>query len=492
MMKAMMHTYDPSALDEGLPGDPIRVLLVEDDDDDFVLVRDMLAEIASAKYRLDWVTQFPAALEQMKQSRHDIYLLDYRLGQYNGLDLAREAVAAGCRGPIIFLTGHEDRQVDIDAMRAGVADYLLKTQINGPLLERSIRYAIRQKQIETALQAERNRLKSIYDAMPDGLFILNAAHEIEYVNPALEREFGSDIGRTCYEYLHDRTSPCPGCKGGAVIAGDGPMSWEFRIEKTGKTYDILYTPMKDPGGTVSILGIVHDITERKKAEEKARDATRRLKHLSAELLVAQEKERQRIARELHDSIAASMTGIKFKIESLLYESVLQPAAVESLKLLSVRLQQAVEETRRIMADLRPSVLDDLGILAATKWFCREFTKTYTRIHIDEFIQFEEQDIPDEIKTPIFRIFQEALNNIAKHSKADLVRFSLKKSEGRIELVVEDNGRGFDPERPPRKHTGTEGLGLASMAERAELSGGLFSIESTPGKGTTIRASWPLE
>jgi signal transduction histidine kinase len=136
-------------------------------------------------------------------------------------------------------------------------------------------------------------------------------------------------------------------------------------------------------------------------------------------------------------------------------------------------------------DLRPSILDDLGILATIGWFTREFQKVYSQISVEKEIRIEEKDVPDPLKTAIFRVIQEAMNNISKHSKATLIQLSLGKKEDKIELVIEDNGMGFDLE------TSTRGLGLTSMRERTELSGGAFVIESTTGKGTTIRASWPL-
>ena len=136
-------------------------------------------------------------------------------------------------------------------------------------------------------------------------------------------------------------------------------------------------------------------------------------------------------------------------------------------------------------DLRPSVLDDLGILATIGWFTREFQKVYSHISVEKQISVEENEIPDSLKTVLFRVLQEAMNNAAKHSKADLARLILRKTVDKIELSFEDNGEGFNIE------SSTKGLGLTSMRERTELSGGSFAIESTPGKGTTIKAYWPL-
>jgi signal transduction histidine kinase len=142
-------------------------------------------------------------------------------------------------------------------------------------------------------------------------------------------------------------------------------------------------------------------------------------------------------------------------------------------------------------DLRPSILDDLGIISTLTWFSRVFQQTYSDIHIDKEIDIVENEVPETLKTVIYRISQEAMNNIAKHSKATLVSLSLKKKEGTIKLIIQDNGSGFDPQATLSPESYDRGLGLSSMRERAELSGGSFSIESMVGKGTTIRAEWPI-
>jgi signal transduction histidine kinase len=141
-------------------------------------------------------------------------------------------------------------------------------------------------------------------------------------------------------------------------------------------------------------------------------------------------------------------------------------------------------------NLRPSILDDLGIIATISWFFRQFQAVYSGIRLDKQIDVQETEVPDALKTNIFRVLQEATNNIAKHSKADRMRVALGKNEGAVELVIEDNGRGFDPRSVPTAEDGETGFGITSMKERTELSGGSFSIESKKGAGTTVRASWP--
>jgi PAS domain S-box-containing protein len=238
--------------------------------------------------------------------------------------------------------------------------------------------------------------------------------------------------------------------------------------------------------------VIRDITARKKAEEALRESEERLRHLSSQLLKAQEEERKRVAVEIHDSIGGALSSVRFSVENLACAVETGGAMHESLQTLRSLIQHAMDESRRIMADLRPSILDDLGILSTIRWLCRQYQTVYSSISIEMEIGVEEDDVPDSLKIIIFRVMQEALNNIAKHSKADRVRISLVKRENAIELEIHDNGLGFDMDAAPTRRSHEGGLGLTSMRERTELSGGSFSMQSALGKGTAIHALWPCE
>lgn len=468
----------------------MRILLIEDDEDDYVFLRDLLQEIQAFKYDLTWISRFDAALTEMAAGRHDLYLLDYRLGPETGLELARKAAAAGCSGPILFLTGHEDYEVDMEAMKAGAVDYLVKDHIDSPLLERSIRYALERKRTEAALQAERNKLKSIFEAMPEGILVLDHSFQIEYVNPLLEKNFGPLKGRKCYEYLYGRTEACPHCHDQEVYKGNTVYGETF-IEKLGRTYDIVYTPLYNADGTVSILEILHDITERKQTEQQVKESADQLRQLSTRLLSAHEEERKKIAGDIHDILGSYLAGIKYKIENTLTQTREIPEEVsESLQAIIPIVQEGIEECRKMQQELRPSMLDDLGLQATLSWFFRSFQTIYKEITVELDHTLEEKDIPGALKIIIFRVIQEAMNNVAKHSRADRVRVSLQKQGDRLDFALKDNGVGFNLEKVLARETLKKGFGLSSLRERVELSGGSFTIESREGKGTLIQASWP--
>jgi PAS domain S-box-containing protein len=227
------------------------------------------------------------------------------------------------------------------------------------------------------------------------------------------------------------------------------------------------------------------------AYEKLKQSEKELRLLSSQLLTVQEQERSRIARELHDGIGQSLSSIKFRVEDALGQirKDLTDSGVSSLNNLIPLIQNTVEEVRRITMDLRPSTLDDLGILATIAWFCRELQETYSNVELKTEIGLKESEVPEPLKIVIFRVLQEALNNVVKHSGASRVTISLDKKDNTIQLAIEDNGCGFDLDEPPSVDSSMRGFGLSSMRERVDLSGGDLSIEKGGGRGTVVKASW---
>jgi PAS domain S-box-containing protein len=245
-------------------------------------------------------------------------------------------------------------------------------------------------------------------------------------------------------------------------------------------------------GQPTLLSVARDITERRKGEEALQQSKARLQCLSSQLMNAQEQERALIARELHDSIGQTLSAIKFRLETALFQAEDQnvSSGLKSLEDIVPIVQHAIEEIRRICTDLRPSMLDDLGIVATIHWFCRQFQATYPQIKIEKHLDIREEEISEQQKTVVFRVMQEALHNVAKHSEADLVRLSFEKTNQEIRLTINDNGIGFDLQPTLARRGVFGGMGLASMKERTELADGAFTIESILNEGTTVRASWP--
>ncbi len=270
-----------------------------------------------------------------------------------------------------------------------------------------------------------------------------------------------------------------------IVLHLGDISWEI-IERL-RTEQAL----RERTGELLKLSDTLELQVRERTVELSR-ANEDLRRLSEKLLSAQEEERKRIAGEIHDTLGSSLAAIKYKVEEAIQKTGKTPtSAAEYLEPVIPMIRECVDDCRRIQTDLRPPMIDDLGLLPTLSWFLRRFHTIYSTIAVEQEISIEEGDVPLSLKIVIFRVIQEAINNMAKYSQASLVRQSLRKLDDRIELVIQDNGRGFNLEEVRSTPRPEKGLGLTSMKERVELSGGLFAIESMEGKGTVLRAIWPV-
>ena len=243
-----------------------------------------------------------------------------------------------------------------------------------------------------------------------------------------------------------------------------------------------------------ILTHLEDVTLHRKAEEGLKKTKRDLRVLTQKLIKAEDNERKRIAHELHDSLGQSLTAIKYTTEGIINRMILEGQSdkhVDMLKSLIPKIQQAVKEVREISVSLQPTMLDDLGVMETIYWFCKEYEHTYSDIHVNVEINADENNIPDSLKTTIFRVLQEAMNNVAKHSRADYLHVLFMTQDDSITLTIEDNGMGFDVESAFSKGRRKRGFGIDSMKNRVELSGGLLILESDVGKGTSVKAAWNL-
>ncbi|HEX6155991.1 MAG TPA: ATP-binding protein [Burkholderiales bacterium] len=334
------------------------------------------------------------------------------------------------------------------------------------------------------------------EAMLEGLAVYGPSGEIAYVNDNLCHMLGRSrdelIGRPAYEYfgqVYERARR----RARAGASGSGRERYETELTtKAGRiiVVEACSERIKDAAGRyLGAFAVMSDITARVNV---LRQYESEVRLLSAQFVAAQELERRRIALELHDGIGQALGGVKFGLETCeaLITAGSCSAAAQRMVELVTRIQSVLDEVRRISMNLRPSTLDDLGILPTLGWFAREFRAIHQQPELDTLVDVAEDEIAVPVKTAIYRIVQEACNNVVTHSTARKVCVSLRRQRSHIELQVHDDGSGFDPAVFSTADESGRGLGLASMRERAEVTGGRFALRSQPGSGTTVRVLWP--
>ena len=255
------------------------MLLVEDDEDDYVLTRELLADSRRSEFQLDWISDFNEALDAICRFDHDLYLVDYRLGEYDGLELLRRAKELGCNAPLILLTGQGDGDVDVAAMKAGAADYLVKGHLDAPLLERSIRYSLEQSRTLQALRESEERYALSARGANDGLWVWDLTRAVVYYSPRWKSMLGyadDEIGNSPDEWISRVHPDDVELLRGSLdlhVRGDTPhFESEHRMCAKGGEYRWMLSrglAVRDASGNATrIAGSQTDITERKLAVER--------------------------------------------------------------------------------------------------------------------------------------------------------------------------------------------------------------------------------
>lgn len=267
---------------------------------------------------------------------------------------------------------------------------------------------------------------------------------------------------------------------------------EYRITREDGTERVLHSrgevTRDGEGRPLRMVGVVHDITDRKRAERELHEKREQLQALSRRLLEAQEAERRAIARELHDDFGQVLSAVRLQLQTVKRRHTCncEEHLAESVAL----VDQAIERVRSLALELRPSILDDLGLVSALRWLLKRQAE---RAGFESAFEVRALHgrLPSAVETCCFRVAQEALTNIARHAKTSHVKVELREDAAEIEIVVRDDGRGFDVRAASERAARGESLGLLSMRERVSLAGGRMELESTPGRGTTLRARFPI-
>jgi PAS domain S-box-containing protein len=357
----------------------------------------------------------------------------------------------------------------------------------------------REKQsLEEKIRQSEVLYRTIVETAHDIIWILNDQGKFTFINKRGETIFGYKPSEWKGRSITALIPPgdLPGAREAFLkTLQGGSRSYELKISARDGEILILSVntaPLYKNGEVSGTVSFGRDITEQKKAEMALQESENQLRSLSSQLLTAQETERRRISRELHDELGQALTAMKLRLRFI--EKGLEKDQItvrQDCEDLLGYIDQAIENTRRLSLDLSPSILEDLGLTAALQWLTNNFIKNN---HITVKMDMIEIDhlFSQDAQTMIYRIIQETLTNIGKHARANNVSIAVRNHDGRVSFFVEDDGKGFNVKEAMMNHATEKGLGLATMNERARILGGSFNLWSQEGKGTRVSLTIPLK
>ncbi|HVU08939.1 MAG TPA: PAS domain-containing sensor histidine kinase [Verrucomicrobiae bacterium] len=360
-----------------------------------------------------------------------------------------------------------------------------------PALVLLVRDITNREKAAQALRESEEKFSKAFRTSPDVMSIADfeTGRYIE-VNDAHEKIFGFKreevIGRSPTE-LGIFENPAVREKIWKSLEANGSVR-DVEIEartRDGKRLTLLHNAeLIELGGRKCVLRVSHDITERQEAILREQQARR---EYTLQLIASQEAERARIATELHDSIGQNLLHFRNRLQSVLNKKNLPVKLRKQFEDMNDLAMQTIEEVRRISHDMHPYQLDHLGLTRALASLI-ESTKQASAVAFEQRIENVDDLFSKDAATNLYRIVQESLNNILKHSRAKKVRITLERDIHEVHLKIADNGRGF---APAKSHKTTKGLGLRNIAEHAQVLNGQFQLNSKPGKGTTLEITIPV-
>jgi len=479
----------------------LRVLLIEDSEDDRDLI---LLHLQHSNFQFDWacVNNAQELRNALAQHAWDVVISDHRLPGFGSGEAMAIVDQAEPSPPFILVSGHIGETAAVEALLQGAADFVKKDSLSrlGAAVERALeandlRRAARDA--ERALRESEERFRKLTELSPVGIYLTNARQECIYANEHWYVITGlipeSAIGRD-WRYALQIDSDDAAQQATAIFAEDPdrPLSFETRIKRSaGPEVWVIgqMLPQYDADEQLTgHVGVITDITERKRSELELIESGQRLRELSSHMVQIEERQRASIAREIHDEIGSSLTGIKIDLAWLKAELAEQLESRPEVRSKMQDVEKLVDNTaavsRRLIKALRPSILDH-GVVPAIQWQLLEFERRFgIRCHFDPPVN--EPTLTEEQSVAVFRILQEALNNVAKHAAATQVEVTVFKRKKELTIEIRDNGRGL----PDGKAERAGSFGVIGMRERIASLGGWLEIAGAPGKGVSLMIGIP--
>lgn len=473
--------------------DLVRILIIDDDHDDFLIISDYLRSIDPHRFEINWCYQYQEAVQEIARQAHNVYFVDYRLGAKTGLDLLRDAEALKCEEPIILLTGYGNPEVDKEAMRIGATDYLVKSELTSEKLERCIRYSLERSAAIKALRANEEKYRNIFERSKDAVFVTDTELRFKDVNLATQQLLEIDsqtlLEKSLYDLIEDEAIRAKIREGLASAGEVVDLELVLTDESQEKKYFVLTASTQEgTNGDAYVQGILHDITNLKKAER----AT-----LYAEKLAAA----GRLVRTLAHEVRNPLNNVQMAIEQLdsshvpeddkIFLEIIQRNAKRIDNLIGELLDsyRPYEKTFRV-TNLR-NVLEDTLQLALDRVRLKGIKISAKYPSEPCIIQADEE----KLKIAFLNIVVNATEAIPNgNGEVDIV---LSEKPEHYIVEITDNGTGIPPEILAKlfepyftsKRNGM-GLGLASTLNIVQAHGGTIDVESEVNNGSKFIVSVP--
>jgi len=451
----------------------LNILVVEDNTSDQFLLEQMLLSSRLKISRIFFATTISEAKNILTSSGVDFILLDLSLPDSFGIDSLKNISHFIQRIPVIVLTGLDDYEVALEALKQNAQDYLVKGQISSILLTRTVRYAIERRKNQDSLTESEEKYRQMFYQNPFPMWI-NDEHSLQIfeVNDAAIQKYG--YGREEFLKLTLNDIQVSGANVMSKMTdGTQQKIWTHR-KKSGDTMivEFTYYPINYFGRT-AMQAQVNDITENIRLEN---ELNLQKQQLVEAVLNAQENERKTIGAELHDNINQILTAVKLNL-GLAQEYKDNAALISKCER---NIETVMEEIRKLSKQLiLPGNLKELGLVQSIQDMLKEVLHL-SGISWKVFAKgVKENVLSEEQKLTLYRIVQEQLNNILKHSEASSIAITLSLSDSKVKLRIVDNGKGFDTKQQ------RNGIGLTNIINRAALFNGQVKIDSMPGEGCSV-------